>query len=166
MSDRARAVLEERARRLARPLASAGPSDDLEVVTFTMAGEMYAVESRYVLEACRPAGVTPLPGVAAPVIGVTARRGELLVLLDLRGAMGAAAAAPPVAADSGRILVLGEERRAIGVVTDSVQELRRLPAAEVRAVSDSPIVDRKYVRGITADAILVLDGAALIRDHT
>src|SRR5947209_15343497 len=93
--ERARTVMAERARLLARPLAAAAQAvAALEVIVFTLAGERYAVETTYVREVVRLAEVTPLPGVPAFLAGVTNRRGQVLALIDLPAFFGIAAPAP------------------------------------------------------------------------
>ncbi len=159
MSD-ARAVLEERARRLARPPAPPAPADTLEVITFTLANETYAVESRYILEVSRLADLSLLPGAEPPVFGVTAWRGELLTVLDLRPVLGLSAAALN---DLSRVIVLGVTRAAFGVLVDTVLELVTLPASEVRAPPEGVAAQRDYLRGVTPEAVLVLDGQRVLR---
>jgi purine-binding chemotaxis protein CheW len=160
--EQVRAVLEERARALARPLRMSAPIDDLEVVTFALANERYAIESRYVFEVFRLEDLSPLPGAKPPVFGVTAWRGELLTILDLRTVLGL-----PVTAlnDLSRVLVLGADRPAFGILADAVQDLVRLPASEVRQLPEGVAAKREYLHGVTADAVLVLDVQQLLRTH-
>jgi purine-binding chemotaxis protein CheW len=160
--ERARAVLEDRARALARPVTSPAPADELELITFTLANEVYALESRYVLAVFRLEDVAPLPGAAAPVLGLTAWRGDLLTVLDLRPALGLPATALD---DLGRVIAVGEERAAFGVLADAVQELVRIPASEVREPPEGVAARRDYLRGVTHGAMLVLDGDRLLRIH-
>ena len=59
--ERARAVMEERARTLARvPPRAPAAAEVLEVVTFRLAGERYAVETSHVREVVRFADFTPV----------------------------------------------------------------------------------------------------------
>ncbi|MBW3630722.1 MAG: chemotaxis protein CheW [Gemmatimonadetes bacterium] len=158
--ERVRAVLDERARALARPAVGAAPVDaGIEVVVFTLSGEWYAVESRYVVEAFRMSDMAPLPQAAPPLVGVTAWRGELLVVLDLRDA----SAAPPPRAE--RVLVMGEDRPAFGIVIEEIREVRRIATAEIFPPASASNV-RERLLGMTAEAVLVLDAAELIRTHT
>src|SRR5947208_3108843 len=60
--DRARAVLEERARALARPPAAAIQAGEvLEVILFSFGDERYAIETRHVREVVRQGDCTPVP---------------------------------------------------------------------------------------------------------
>ena len=160
--ERARQVLEERARALARPAAPPPAADRLELLTFALANEVYAVESRYVVAVSRLTDLSPLPGAEPPVFGVTAWRGGLLTIVDLRRVLGLSVDGLN---DLGRVIVLGEERPAFGILADAVWELVRRPAAEVRNPPDGIAAKREYLRGLTADAVLVLDATKLLQLH-
>jgi purine-binding chemotaxis protein CheW len=158
--ERAQAVLDERARALARSAAPPATEGRLETVTFLLANERYAVESRYVIEVFRLRDLSPLPGAEPPVTGVTAWRGDLLQVLDLRPVLGL-----PVTAlnDLSRVVVLGTARPAFGVLVDAVESIVTIPASRLLAPQDGPAARREYLRGITADAILVLDAERVLR---
>jgi purine-binding chemotaxis protein CheW len=157
--ERIRQVLEERARALARPPMPV-PGDVLEVITFALANETYAIESRFVFEVFRLEQLATLPGATLPVFGVTVRRGELLTILDLRTVLGL-----PVTAlnDLSRVLVLGVNHPTAGVLVDAVLEIVTLPTVSVQAPPDGMATKRDYLRGMTTGAVLVLDGQRLLR---
>jgi purine-binding chemotaxis protein CheW len=134
----------------------------LELVTFTLANEVYAVESRFVIAVFPLSEFSPLPGAKSPVCGVTAWRGELLMVLDLRASLGLSVTALN---DLSRVIALGEERATFGILTDAVREIVTRPSAEVRAPLDGVAVRREYLRGVTGDAVLVLDAEQLLRTH-
>jgi purine-binding chemotaxis protein CheW len=157
-----RAVLEERARALARPAAPPKAAGALEAVTFFLTDERYAIESRYVIEVRRLTELALLPGAKPPVFGVTAWRGGPLAVLDLRPLLGVSATALN---DLGHLVVLGEGRAAFGVLADGVGELVELSASEVHAPPAGVAVHREYLRGVTGDALLVLDAARLLAAH-
>lgn len=150
--EHARAILVERAQALARPLVQEAGGDALDLVTFTLQGEGYAVESRLVLEMFRAVDVTPLPGAEPPVFGVTAWRGELLPVVDLRSLLGL----PSVVPGAGSLLVvLGREQALLGVPADAPGDVLTIPQAAIRP----PVGLRtaEYVRGMTPRAELLLD---------
>lgn len=160
--EQARQVLEERARALARPVAPPPAGDMLELMTFALANEVYAVESRYVAAVFRLTDLSPLPGAKPPMFGVTAWQGELLTILDLRAALGLSLAALN---DLSRVIVLGKDRPAFGILADAARELVTLPAWEVRDPPDWVAAQREFLRGVTADAVLVLDAVKLLQVH-
>jgi len=123
---------------------------------------VYAVESRYVAAVFHLVDLSLLPGAEPPVFGVTAWRGGLLTILDLRRVLGLSVTALN---DLSRVIVLGEERPAFGILADAARELVTLPAAEVRDPPNGIAAKREYLRGLTADAVLVLDATKLLQLH-
>src|SRR5947209_1803679 len=79
--ERARAVMDERARALARVPAETAAVRALEAVVFELSGERYALETAHVHEVVRLAGLTPLPGAPDYLAGVTNLRGQILAVI-------------------------------------------------------------------------------------
>ncbi len=152
-AEAAREVLERRARLLARPAAPPPAPDLLELLTFRVGDETCGIESRRVFGVFRPVEITPLPGAEPPVFGLTAWRGDLLLVLDLRpgGAAGATADAP------GWIVVVGRERPTAGLAAHAIHDFVTARAEDVRKPPESEPRGRAFVRGITGGAVLVLD---------
>jgi len=160
--DPIRALMDERARALARPPAPAEPADSLAVITFALATERYAIETRYVQEIVRLRDCTPVPGAPAFVRGVANLRGEVLCLVDLRRLVGLPSTDLN---DRSRVVVLGVARADFGVLVDETFEIAKLQSDDILSSSDSVVGSgREYVAGVTREALIVLDGAALLRD--
>ena len=158
----ARSVLEERARTLARPAAPPPEGDSIGAVVFALGDERYAIESRYVIEVARLSELARLPGATPPVLGITAWRGGPLPVLDVRRLLGVTA---DELNDHGQVIVLGESRAAFGILADAVSELVAFRPSEVREPPEGVAVEREYLRGVTGDALLVLDAGKLLRLH-
>src|SRR5689334_20508229 len=116
-----RAILEERARALARPLATAETAG-VDLLTFRVARERFAIESRFVVAVFRLTDLVPLPGATLPVVGLTRWRGDVLTVLDIRHTFGAVAGALD---DLGRVIVVGETAAEFGVLADAVDDIVR-----------------------------------------
>jgi purine-binding chemotaxis protein CheW len=161
--ERARAVMAERARALAQVPAAAAPAGaTLQLVVFTLANERYAVETCHVREVVRLIDFTPLPGAPDFLVGVMNLRGHIVAVIDLRKFFGVAARG---LTDLARVLVLGHDRAEFGVLADSASEVAALPLDRMlEAPASVAGVAREYLRGVTADALIVLDGAALLQD--
>jgi purine-binding chemotaxis protein CheW len=161
--ERVQAILQERARAAARvpaptPLAGAL----LEVLRFTLAGEEYALETIYIREVLRPREITPLPGTPEFLAGIANLRGQIVAIFDVRRFFNPAT---PPAAELARVIVLGRERIEFGMLADAVHEVALLPIEQVKEPPGSVSgIAREYLRGVTAEALSVLDGAILLRD--
>lgn len=159
----AKAILDERAGILARvPPRAPRAAEVLEVLIFRLAGERYALETRTVTQVVRPTECFPIPGAPAFLLGVVNLRGEILAVLDLGPVLGLY---PTGSGHPSWIIVLGEQRDEFGVRADAVLEVTTLRVDEVLeppATIDGGV--RSYLRGVTKEALVVLDGGALLRD--
>jgi purine-binding chemotaxis protein CheW len=162
--ERAREVLEERAHALARVSSVAVPSAELiHVATFALGNERYALETRYVREVVRFADYTPIPETPDFLVGLTSLRGEVLAVIDLRKLLGVAR---QEVTDLARIIVLGQQHAEFGVLADAAHEVLPLRLDEILEPPASVAgIGREYLRGVTTDALIVLDGAVLLQDR-
>jgi purine-binding chemotaxis protein CheW len=160
----AEGILAERARRLARradPVAVDVGAGRARHVDFALARERWLLDARHVLAAFRLATLTPLPGAVAPVVGLTAWRGLVLTLVDLRRTVGAQATGLD---DLATVLVVGEGERAVaGILADVVHGVATLdPARPLRPPPPARSALPGVITGVTDDARLVLDGTRLL----
>lgn len=153
----ARSVLEARARRLAKPLASidaTAAEDELDILIFLVGDEQLAIPVSAIVAIVRSNVITPLPRAVPPVFGVTAWRGRPLTVLTLNGDRGANDA-------DGRLLVLGDGRRAlVALRSDTAEDTRVVRKSSLSPSSGGP--RSAYAMGATSDGVLVLDPAFLI----
>lgn len=159
------AILAERARLLARPIATlnAETVHGLRLATFSLTGERYGLEARLVVEISRLVDFTPLPHAPDHLVGITNLRGEILPIFDLRALLGLSRRALD---DLSRLVVLGRGRPEFGVLADSTRELVVLPPNEILPPPPSVSTGaRHYMRGVTKEALVVLDGEVLLDDR-
>jgi purine-binding chemotaxis protein CheW len=161
--EQAQAILEERARVLARvPPQAMGAADIMEVLVFALGKERYALETCYLREVLRLQELTPIPATPDFLVGICNVRGQILAVFDLRRFFGVAGQDPTI---NCRVLVLGGERPEFGVLADEVVDVARLETAEVLEAPGSVAgIAREYVRGVTESALILLDGAVLLCD--
>ncbi|HKI33968.1 MAG TPA: chemotaxis protein CheW [Gemmataceae bacterium] len=161
--ERARAVMEERALALARvPPRAPDAAEVLEVVTFSLANERYAVETCHAHEVVRFGDLTPVPGAPDFLVGLHNLRGEILAVFDLRRFFGVA---DQGLTELARLVVLGGDHAEFGVLADAVHEVTILRIDEVHGAPASAAgPGREYLRGVSAGGLVVLDGAVLLRD--
>lgn len=162
--EQAREVLQARARILAQPPAMPPrASEVLEAATFHLGEESYAIQTYYIREVVRLTEWTPVPGAPDFLLGVINLRGEILAVFDLRRLLGVPVFA---ATDHTRVLVLGGDRAEYGIWADGVHEVRALRTDDVLTPPASLAgPGREWIRGVTDDALIVLDGAVLLRDR-
>jgi purine-binding chemotaxis protein CheW len=148
------ALLERRARALARPLEQeADACETLTVVVFTLAGARYGVEAQYVVEALELGEPSRVPCTPEILLGVVNHRGRVLPVFDVARLLAAApghAHARVVAVEAGGLM--------LGIAAESVEETVVLPLAALAPAPAGP------VRGVTEDLLTVLDLEALAVD--
>jgi purine-binding chemotaxis protein CheW len=161
--EQARRVMDERARSLAIAVADGTAAHGIEVITFTAGRELFAVETRYVIEIVQVEGLVPLPGVAAFVAGIENVRGEILLVIDLLKLCGTSELAP---AERRWVVVIGQNHAEVGIVASDVHEVTRLPADALFTLPYAQTqLQRDPIAGVTDRALVLLDGAALLADE-
>jgi purine-binding chemotaxis protein CheW len=161
--EQARAVLEERARRLARPPQLAPrPGETLELLGFSLGRERYAIEARFVREVMPLRDYTPVPGAPEVFVGVTNLRGDVLAIADLRKLLHID---ENDLSDLSRVIVVGGDEAELGILADAVHAVEVHATA---AVLDPPGwmagAAREVVRGVTREALVVIAGDRLLAD--
>lgn len=160
-AERAAKILTERARQLAAPAAEErSDAGDLVVVRFVVNGEQYAIETRFVREVVAVTAVTPLPGSPDFIAGITAIRGELLVVVDLRFLLGLPGGA---LGNVKRLIVLGTREHELAMLAEEASDVIEIATSGLQplpARSES----QRYVRGVAPGPATFLDGAALLSD--
>ncbi len=107
---------------------TAGASDELQLVSFELDGQEYALPIESVKEIVQvPETINSIPNTESHVVGVMNLRNRLLPLVSLRSMFGL----PPTAVgDQSRIVVVAHEingvQEAVGLVTDTVKEVLRV----------------------------------------
>ena len=136
--------------------------DDVQLVAFKVAGQDFAFNVFQVERILRYEPPTPLPKAPDFLEGVLRYQGRAVPLIDLRKRLGVAAALR----DDTRTIVLEWDGGRIGVVVDAVQEVLRVPAAQV--TPPPPIVKglaAEYLNGLVVldrRTILVLNTTRLL----
>jgi purine-binding chemotaxis protein CheW len=107
-------------------------SDELQLVSFAVAGQEYAIDIARVQEIVQvPERIVHVPKAPVHVLGLMTLRERLLPLVSLRSLF--ALDARPLDEKS-RIVVIALGAAAVGVVTDSVSEVLRVPRETVDAM--------------------------------
>lgn len=104
-------------------------SDELQLVSFSVAGQEYAIDIDSVQEIVQvPENIVHVPNSPVHVLGLMTLRERLLPLVSLRSLF----SLPVQALDErSRIVVIALGSTAVGVVTDAVSEVLRVPNSVV-----------------------------------
>lgn len=152
-------VLRRRAAALARVSRAGRTGDTLPAVVFELVDERYAVDARVVLHVHVLTELTPLAGAPAPLFGITHWRGSVLTILDLRGQLGVRTRG---LTDLSRVIVIDGGKQPFGILADAARDFINLDEASIRPLAADEAARRNLLRGITDDALLVMDTEALL----
>jgi chemotaxis signal transduction protein len=161
-ADALRTVLRARATMLAAPKAPDPPADTADFVVFRLGGRRYAIDAVAALEAIELSEVTALPGVPGFYRGLISHRGIIYPLVDI-GPLLAGERSEAAAASAAILFVSDACTVAIGA--DAIESFVRIDAASIATVSPGGDIEpAAAIRGITANAIVVLDVWVLLAD--
>ncbi len=156
---RLRAVLRQRAARLAARQREQEAEERLDVLAFWLGEEHCAMELTAVAEVLPFRRSTPVPGMRAEMLGVVNLRGQIRPVIDLVRLIGAKGGG---AADAGHILFLRDKPNEIGVRVDRVDAVRRLPAGLLAQTGDAGgSLSSRFARGMAPDGLVLLDAQAV-----
>jgi purine-binding chemotaxis protein CheW len=147
--------------------------EQLECITFTLGGEIYAFETSYATEVIRVPKLVRIPQVQETIVGIFNLRGEIVAAMDIRKLLGVPA--EPLGSKA-RIVVLRTGNFTTGIITEEVKGVMSLPYSRFESVVRS--VDagaREYIRGqlnldggmvVLLDIVRLLESPAIMVDHS
>ena len=131
---------------------TADPSQDqVELLSFTVAGQDYAVDIMLVREIRNWTTPTPLPKTPAYVRGVINLRGTVLPILDLACRLELES---QKGHDRAVFIVLNEGGRLFGITVDAVSDILTIPRA---ALQEPPAMGGEVVENCVAGLIIEED---------
>ena len=136
--------------------AGAEAADPLQLVSFVVGAEEFAIEILAVQEIVRMMPITEVPHSPAEVEGVVNLRGQITPVVDLRKRFGLEAREKGAEA---RIIVVEVSGQVLGFIVDRVNEVLRIDANIVEPAPSVAIsIDSDYVRGVGKldDRLLIL----------
>lgn len=154
-----RQILRARAKALAGESRAPAATPALAVVEFELAHERYAIESRYVREVFPLKELTPLPGAPAFIRGVIHFRGRMYAVLDLRKAFDLPDRG---LTDLNKVLIVHGAGVDVGILADAIAGMRLVPLEDIQPTLPTLTgIRREFLRGVTADGLVVLDADAV-----
>lgn len=141
-------------------------TDQIELLTFAIAGEHYAVDIERIVEIVTPRSVTRIPNADQSVVGIMSLRGTIVTLVDVRRKLRHDAAGE--ATEDTRIVVIDFHHEIVGFLVDRV--LRVVKTART-AIEPHPVVHAteldESIRGVfrTGGALTILLDLDKLLDH-
>lgn len=156
-------ILRERAIALARsPEAQESEGERLELLEFILAQERYAIESVYVREVYPLTEFTPIPGTPAFILGIINVRGQILSVTNLKKFFDLPEKG---LTDLNKVVILRKGGMEFGLLADAVVGIRFVSLSEIQpSLSTLTGIRSKYLRGVTPDALVILDAAKILSD--
>lgn len=128
---------------------AAGLGADVEVVTFEMAGQQYALDIRLAREIVEMIPITPIPRSPSHITGIINLRGEITTILNLYQLLGLP---DPGTGEGQKIVVLVPEAADgsnVGIIVDNVHSVNQVPAHRIELKGEGSSADYTgFVRGI------------------
>jgi purine-binding chemotaxis protein CheW len=135
---------------------TSGAADQLQLVTFEVAGEEFAVDILAVQEINRMMDLTRVPQSPPEVEGVINLRGKIIPVLDLRKRFSFGVGEK---SDQNRIIVVEVHGRVLGFIVDRVHEVLRINRDIVEpAPAMVCSIDSDFIAGVgkLEDRLLIL----------
>jgi purine-binding chemotaxis protein CheW len=131
-------------------------ADQVELLTFTIAGEQYAVSIDHLVEIITPRDATQVPNADPTIVGIISLRGTMVTVIDVRRKL----RHPPAAGgNDARVIVVERGSEVLGFEVDRVLRVLKVDSA---AVEPHPVVHSSElsdaVRGVFrhANALTIL----------
>jgi purine-binding chemotaxis protein CheW len=130
--------------------------NETQLVVFRLGTEEFGVDISQVREIIRVGDITRIPGSPRYVDGVINLRGQVTTVVNLRNRLGLDGKAMD---GNARIMILEVDKNIVGVIVDSVTEVKNLTRLQIETLPDalSSTVSSKYIQGVGK-----LDGRLLI----
>ncbi len=156
-------ILKARSQDLAREVEAAKDARDfLEVVEFELAGERYGLALKNVRNVSVLKDLTHVPCTPAFVLGIINLRGEIHTVIDLKKFFGLPEAG---ITELNRVLIVGSDVMRLGILADAICGVREIELAALEASLPTLTGIRAgYLKGVTADRLIVLDAAKILAD--
>ena len=156
-------ILAQRARQLAEPPAEELEMLQVEVVSFILAYETYAVETAYVREVYPLKDLTPLPCTPPYIAGIVNVRGQVMSVVDMKQLF----ELPVVGlTDHNKVVILSDGNMEFGILTDAILGVQHIPLSDIQP--DLPTLSgsrEAFLKGVTSERMVVLDGAKLLNSE-
>ena len=158
-----REILKARARALAAiPKEEDESGTNIKIIEFKLAKERYAVEHRFVREVQQLSELTPIPGTPPFLIGIVNVRSQILPVIDIKKFFDL----PETGiTDLHATIIVQAAGIELGILADLIIAGHSLPVAKLQpSLPTLTGIRAEYLKGVTADGLVVLDVARILSD--
>ena len=125
--------------------AEQAPAREIELLSFRLGSEEYAVMVDDVREVLKLRDLTPVPNAPGYILGVTSLRGRMLPVVDLCQRLGLT---PGVRDNKSRIIVVNPDEEEVGLIVDRVTGVVRIMPDAVKPAPENVDQGAEFLRGI------------------
>jgi purine-binding chemotaxis protein CheW len=136
--------------------AETSSADQIELLSFVIAGEQYAVSIDHLVEIVTPREATHVPNADPTIVGIISLRGTIVTIIDIRRKL---RHPPGIGGNDARIIVAERGGETLGFEVDRVLRVLKVDSA---AIEPHPVVHSselsEAVRGVFrhANALTIL----------
>ena len=129
----------------------------MRCVLFNLAKETFGIDVSHIREVLRVGRIRKVPGADGKILGVINVRGVIVTVVNMRSMI----KVPPVPIDDqSRIIIVElDEEHPVGLMVDSVQEVRDIPEKRIEPIGGSAQDENsRYIQGIAhyRDQVIIL----------
>jgi len=165
-------ILKARAKVLAKTSVKKDQGEaHLQVVEFLLAHETHAFELKHILEVLPLKELTPLPCTPAFVCGIINFRGQIISIIDLKKLF---ELPEQRLNDPNWVIILHTDEPVLhnaagmefGILADTIVGVNTIPLSAVQPTLPTLTgIREKYLKGITKDRVVILDGRKILSDE-
>jgi purine-binding chemotaxis protein CheW len=165
MKKEVRTLLKNRAIALAHePEQKKVASAVIEIITFTLASEIYGIESAFVKEVYPLKDFTPLSGVPPFVFGIINVRGQILPVVDLKKFFNLPEKG---LGELNRVIILCNDLMEFGILADVVHGIQTIDLEDIHVVPFTVSgIGEEYLKGVTKESLIIIDADKLLSDKS
>ena len=158
-----REILKKRAIALAKSQERDESCAGIEVVTFQLAHEQYAIESKYIGEVHPLTTLTPIPCTPPFILGVVNLRGLIISVIDLKVFFELPGQG---FTNLNRLIILEAREMTFGILADQVLGATTIPILAIQpSLPTLTDIRAQYLRGVSNERLIILDGNKLLTDR-
>ena len=155
-------ILKKRADELAQPEMVPLEVPLRKVLKFSLAYREFALETEYIREVVTVNAIIPVPRTPNYIVGICEIRGEIVSLVDLRVLISIQNNA---LTNFNQVIVLTDRKITFGILVDQITGIRTIREDKISHSSSMEFTgNNQYIYGTMKDALIILNGAAILSD--